>query len=233
MKQKHWAAVVLAVCCASSGAVAADEAHKALPGDRFTHYTAESFRKLKTAQEKIQPDQVNRDLLDAAVFHETNRRRQQHGLPALAFDARAREAARMQSRAMAKHAFVGHDNPFDPELKTMMDRARRAGLKPRSLAENVASAFARQYEGGEKFYVRIEGGQKISSAQPGGPQIPMRSYIEFAEALVDGWMKSAGHRKNILDESATHLGCACEPSPVQATMEKFYGTQVFFTPLAR
>jgi uncharacterized protein YkwD len=199
----------------------------------FTNYNAESFRKLPAAQQKIRPGQFDRARLDAAVFHETNRRRQQHGLPALAFDARAREAAQMQSRAMAKHGFVGHDNRFDPELKTTMDRAGRAGLKPRFLAENVASAFARQYEGGEEFYVRVEGGQRIFSARPGGPQILMRSYIEFAEALVDGWMKSAGHRKNILHEASRFLGCACAASPEPTDMEKFYCTQVFFTPLTR
>ena len=222
-KQGHWTTISLAVCFVSSGALAA-------PGHWFTNYTAESFRKLKAAQEEISPDRINRSLLDAAVFHETNRRRERRGVPALVFDAGAREAALLQSRAMAKHGFVGHGNPFNAELRTTMDRAQQAGLRPRFLAENVASTFGREYNGGEEFYVRVEDGQKVFSAQPGGPQIPLRTYLEFAEALLDAWMKSPGHRKNILHETATHLACACEPAPEREAMEKFYCTQVFFTP---
>jgi uncharacterized protein YkwD len=196
----------------------------------FTNHTAESFRELKAAHEKIQPERINRDLLDAAVFHETNRRREQRGLPALAYHDGARQAARMQSETMAKHQFVAHDNPFDLKLKTLMDRARRAGLKPRFVAENVASAFARHYETGERFYVRVENGEQILSGKPDGPPIPMRTYIEFAKALLDDWMSSPGHRENILHKSARYLGCACVPLLEDASMEKIYCTQVFFTP---
>lgn len=197
----------------------------------FTNYTAESFRKSPSARQQIQPDKLHRDLLDAAVFHETNRRRSQHGLPPLKFDLRAREAARMQAQAMARHGFVGHENAFDAQRKTMMDRARLAGLQPGFLAENVASSFARRYESGSSFYIRTENGRKVFSVTPNGPQIPMRSYVEFAEALLDGWMNSPGHRKNILHQSPEFLGTACEPAREREEMEKVCCTQVFFTPL--
>src|SRR5687768_13816895 len=41
----------------------------------FTNYTAESFRKLAEGRRAIDPENINQRLLDAAVFHETNRRR--------------------------------------------------------------------------------------------------------------------------------------------------------------
>lgn len=197
----------------------------------FTNHTAETFRKLPAAQQNILPDKLDRDLLDAAVFHETNRRRAQHQWPPLKFAARARAAARMQSRAMAEHGFVGHENVFEAGSKTMMDRARLAGLAPGFLAENVASSFGRQYESGKSFYVRTENGRKVFSLTPKGAPIPMRSYVEFADALLDGWMNSPGHRKNILHQSPEILGIACEPAREKEEMEKFYCTQVFFTPL--
>ena len=108
--------------------------------DLFSQYDAASFAKLPQARQVIDPDAVNFDLLDAAVFHETNRRRQQQRLPALKYDESARAAAQMQSRDMAKGGFVDHENP-DPTKKTMNDRAKLAGLRPRALAENVASDF--------------------------------------------------------------------------------------------
>jgi uncharacterized protein YkwD len=54
--------------------------------------------------------------------------------------------------------------------------------------------------------------------------------FEFAKALLDDWMSSPGHRENILHKSARYLGCACVPLLEDASMEKIYCTQVFFTP---
>jgi len=198
--------------------------------DLFTQHDPASFAKLPQARQVIDPDAVQDDLLDAAVFHETNRRREQQRLPALKYDQRARAAAQMQSRDMAKGGFVDHENP-DPTKKTMNDRAKLAGLRPRALAENVASTFGRRYKSGQPFYSREENGRKIYSSQPNGPQIPMHTYLSFAEALVDSWMKSPGHRKNILHSQVEYLGCACELPRNPNAMETFYCTQVFFTPL--
>jgi uncharacterized protein YkwD len=113
----------------------------------------------------------------------------------------------------------------------MSDRAKLAGLRPRVLAENVASTFGRRYKSGQPFYSREQNGRKIYSAEPNGPPIPMHTYSSFAEALVDSWMKSPGHRKNILHSEVEYLGCACDLPRNPNAMETFYCTQVFFTPL--
>jgi uncharacterized protein YkwD len=196
----------------------------------FTRYNSSSFAALPSARQIINPNAVNYDVLEAAVFHETNRRRQQQRLPALKHDEKARAAAKMQSRDMAKGAFVGHENP-DPAKKTMSDRATLAGLSPQVLAENVASAFGRRYKSGQSFCTREVNGRKIYSYEPDGPAIPLHTYLSFAEALVDSWMKSPGHRKNILHTEVQYLGCACELPRNPNAMETFYCTQVFFTPL--
>ena len=200
--------------------------------DLFTRYDVKSFAKLRQAQQPVDPDAVNYDLLDAAVFHETNRRREQQRLPLLKHDENARAAARMQSRDMAKGAFVDHENP-DPKKKTMTERAKLAGLRPRVLAENVASSFGRRYKSGQPFYSREENGRKIYSSEPDSPPIPMHTYLSFAEALLDSWMKSPGHRKNILHGDVEYLGCACALPRNPNAMETFYCTQIFFTPLER
>ena len=228
------ARLVLAVLLAGGGFPSGTGAGDDPNGDvavPFTDYTAEAFFELKATGEKIDPIQVDRALLDAAVFHETNRRRLRHGLPALAFDGRAREAARMQSAAMAKHGFIGHQNPFDAELRTPMDRAQRAGLQPRFIAENLADAFARRHPDDGKIYVRVEAGKKIASTRAEGPPIPVHTYRGFAQALLDDWMGSPGHRQNILHRSPEYLGTACSPANGQAPTEKFSCTQVFFAPL--
>ena len=211
--------------------VGAEQAGTASSGSWFVDHTAETFSNQEAAQQAIAPQRIDADLLDAAVFHETNRRRQRHGLAPLGFDARAREAARLQSAAMAEHGFVGHDNPFDAELRTPMDRAQRAGLAPKFLAENVANAFVRAYEEGARVHVRTENGKRVLSEEPGGPPIPMQDYVGFAAALLDDWMDSPGHRRNILHSAPEYLGSACSTTVPDAPMPKLSCTQIFFTPL--
>lgn len=190
-----------------------------------------SFRKLTEAQKRIDPNDINSELLDAAVFHETNRRRQEQGLPALSYNRKAYEMARMQSQAMAEQDIVSHTNPADSSRRTLRDRATRAGLaRAKFLGENVASAFGRRYKSGEKFYVQERDGRKVYSYEPNGSPIPMHTYVSFARAVVDGWMDSPGHRKNILTREAQHLACVCVTARSDMAMEKFYCTQVFVTP---
>lgn len=196
----------------------------------FTNYTGTSFQRLTQAQRAIDPDRFDQRLLDAAVFHETNRRRAEHKLPALEYHSKAEAMARMQAVAMAKGEFVDHENP-DRRLKTMEDRAKVVGLRSRVLAENVASAFGRRYKSGRPFYTRTEGARTIYSYEPDGPPIPMHTYLSFAEALVESWMQSPGHRKNILHKEPTHLGCASELPRNPNAMETFYCAQIFFAPL--
>ena len=130
---------------------------------------------------------------------------------------------------MARAGQVTHENP---NAGSIVERARLAGMsQPAFIAENVASAFGRRYRSGEKFYVREENGRKIYSYEPNGPPIAMHTYLSFARALVDSWMDSPGHRRNILAKDATYLGCSCLPGRDQTSMETFYCAQVFYRPL--
>src|SRR5438876_12299025 len=119
--------------------------HPAEESAWFTQYNASTFRQLPAARQSIDLSHLNQDLLDAAVFHETNRRRQQHGLAPLPYDGTARQMARMQSRAMAQSGLVSHENP-EPSKRTMTDRARLAGLRPSFLAENGPASFGGQHK---------------------------------------------------------------------------------------
>src|SRR5262245_15638952 len=80
------------------------------------------FRKLPAAQKTIDLTSLNGDLLAAAILQETNRRRQQHRLPVLRYDPKAREAAAMQAKVMVRKKFVGHVNPVDAARRTLPDR---------------------------------------------------------------------------------------------------------------
>src|SRR3954470_11103741 len=95
----------------------------------FTNYNWQTFRKLPRAMELLSPRSNDLVLLDAAVFHETNKRRQEQKLPPLLFALLARQLAGLQTHAMAEQGFIGHENPREPQKKTLQDLARLVGLK--------------------------------------------------------------------------------------------------------
>ena len=198
----------------------------------FSNFDAESFQKLEEAQQKINLDHVNHDLLSAAVFHETNKRRLAEKLPPLDYEPKLGDAAKMQAVIMEERGSISHVNPESPGKETPADRLRLAGLEAGYSAENVATAFALAYPLGKPLYTREENGKKILSLEPDGPPVPTHSYVSFAAALLDLWMASAPHRKNILSPKPKFLGAGSQLSTNEATgMPLFYCAQVFFTPL--
>lgn len=201
--------------------------------------SAEEFLDSRDARRKIDLDRVDDELLAAAVFHETNRRRAKAGLPPLRHRAELDDAAMMQARDMARRGKLTHDHS-DGDLREPLDRASAAGLEPRFVAENIATAFGIRYESGRSVYVLdgsgVEEGRgdfQRFSYEPRGEPIPNHTYRTFARDLVDGWMGSHNHRRNILHGEPTHMGHACVRGTSDKGMPVFYCAQEFCAEAAR
>lgn len=194
-----------------------------------TELSAEKFRNLPAAKQNIDFKNIDYDLLAAAVFHETNRRRAQHDLPALTYNSKVRTAARFQAEGIRRLEKIGHLHP-DENKKHLEDRLKVAGLSGKMRAENVALVFGVIYEPGTPYYTRKNDGEEIYSIQPDGPPIQPHSYQSFAVNLLDAWMASPGHRKNILNAQVTELGCESLPAKSNDGPQRFYCAQVFFKP---
>ena len=104
--------------------------------------------------------------------------RRKHGLPALRHNSKLETAAQKHSSVMAKHGYLGHHQPGNSSRP--MKRTEKAGYKPYIVAENVF-----------------------------GPNMRM-SAIDHAtltpKRAVDGWIGSAGHRRNLLDPRIKEVG---------------------------
>ena len=70
------------------------------------------------------------------VFDLTNQDRQQHGLPALRWDAALATAAQAHAERMTREPALSHQYPGEPEL---MARAGSAGAHFQAIAENIAT----------------------------------------------------------------------------------------------
>ena len=191
--------------------------HQMSPGD---------FAKLAAVNAPLDFENLDLGLLDAAVFHETNRHRREKGLMSLSYEPVLREAAAVQVRGMIRVQEISHEHP-DPDKKTLGDRFQLLGISTPIQAENVALVFGIQYESGTDVYKRMKQGRAVFSLQAGGPAIPPHTYASFATHLLNEWMASPGHRKNILTEDLKTLGTSSMHDRPAQGMDKFYSAQEF------
>ena len=133
-------------------------------------------------------------------------------------DARARLGQTRPARARVLEAmaqdyadrmrdkrFVAHEDPFDASRRTPKDRALRAGVKNPMVSENLATNATIDYTSGQKVYHKGIPGE--FRASPEGPLLSTHTYATLAKRLVEQWLNSPGHRKNLLDPSVVELGC--------------------------
>ena len=114
----------------------------------------------------------------AAIFHATNIERKKNNKPYFIHSDTLFVVAQGHSNDMVGYNFFSHISPVK-EKRTVSDRFMKAGLTNRSRAENIA-----------KYTLKKE-----------------ETYWSAAKTIVNGWMNSAGHRRNILDSRLRYLGC--------------------------
>lgn len=170
----------------------------------YEKYTHKNYEDHKPFHEEINLEDINYPLLHAAIFFATNEIRAKRKKTVLAFHPKLEKSAQMHSKDMVQYNFFGHVNPHNNAHKTPKDRAQLAGIENPYMAENVAEEFGLQYQSGSDVY--IIGPGKFST-ESGGEIIPPHSYLSLAHRVVESWMNSPPHKKNILREDALQLGC--------------------------
>lgn len=114
------------------------------------------------------------------VFDLTNRARTEQGKPALTRDSTLARIACWHNQDMLVHEYLGHEDADGRSPGDRMAREHRRFIG--SAGENVFERRGRSASGG-----------------------PIEA-DEWAASIMEGWMKSEGHRANILRQEFTHLG---------------------------
>jgi uncharacterized protein YkwD len=203
-----------------------------LPCSRATEYvrlSAAQFARLPELAAPLDPATLDRALLARAIFHESNRVRQQLGLPRFKPSAPADAAAEMQALMGVLRGQPGHDNPR-PELAHPADRIRRAGIEPEFSAENIARSPMLQVGPSGEWGVIKREGRRVFVDPPTGEELPWHTYASFARDLVRRWMDSPRHRANLTSPQLELLGCAVGPVRDVLGADMIVSIQVFATP---
>lgn len=170
----------------------------------YSELNLENFREEPLFHEFLNFDSLDFNRLHAVIYYITNEIRAGRNLSFLAYSPELEKSSQIHSKDMYEKKFFSHINPYSRKKKTPNDRARLVGIANPYLAENIAESYGLQYTSGEKVFVR---GSGKFSYKMDGELIKPHTYISFAESLVENWMNSKGHRKNILSDKALQLGC--------------------------
>jgi uncharacterized protein YkwD len=179
-----------------------------------------SFFDLESIHLPIDEKKVDRPLLHAAMFYVTNEYRINHGLEPFSYHEKIESVAADHASDMVKLNFYSHISKVKGK-KTVRDRFNLEGLNPKTVAENISTTYALQYQMGRKVYPPKNGVFQYSTGDR-EVLIP-HTYITYAREAVRLWMESPGHRANILNPEFQFLSCGA----MIFTEKSFYNMPYF------
>lgn len=134
------------------------------------------------------PSELNETRIETLVHEEINGRRQNHSLRPLDHDPLLAQIARYHSRDMAQRDYYAHTGPNG---ETIQDRYQKHDYSCR-----VPISDTRYATGAENINLVTA---HVDVRRPSdGTVVSYDNNREIAEGLVNQWMNSTGHRKNIL-----------------------------------
>lgn len=179
----------------------------------------------KTAAQTIVPaSRINQKLLSDSVRAEVNFHRCRAGLsPVANAGAPLAKEARAHSRWMASSQQLTHRSTV-PGRASLKQRIRASGVSFRTGSENIG--MVHRYQIDNRRFKILNSSQCRFASQQGQP-LPAHSYASLSRHIVDLWMKSPGHRRNILDRSAKRVSTAVAFDPNAQYCGRFWLTQNF------
>jgi len=203
------------------------------PREDWFAMSADQFARTEAANRELPWENLDDELLCAAILHETNRFRAESKLPLLRHMSRVDAAAIMHADDMAEGHWFSHVNERDPKKREVIDRVKLLGLNPRFVGENIIMEYGMRYQPKRRAYDIRRNGEPWLSYEPGGESIPPHTYLSFAKQVAQRWMDSPAHRENMLSKHAKFLSSAARPgnSEDELRFHKYYAVQVFFTPM--
>lgn len=162
------------------------------------------FSKSVAANEVINPQSPNYQLLNAAIFHATNEAREQNRLPIFKYHEALERSSDAHAVYTVKIGTLSHtgQNNSSPHERIMKQSNDFMGF-----AENIADFPLLDSPSSFCLERKSNGDYRYFDCKTRQDYQPY-TYWKYAKTVVNGWMNSPGHRMNILDAKLQFLGCA-------------------------
>ncbi|MBN1413084.1 MAG: CAP domain-containing protein [Spirochaetales bacterium] len=201
--------------------VFADE-NSAWSPEMYEEYDYKTFAELDAANTRIDMANIDYPLLHAAVFYETNRQRVLNKLSMMKHSPALEKSAKGHSDDMASRNFFSHTSKVKGK-ETLKKRLALVGVENCTCGENIANSFGIEYQAGKGIYTPEQNGGYFSYKYKGDP-IENHTYLGLAKSVLKQWMKSPGHKKNILNPKYTFLGTGA----AHYLNKQFFGMDYFY-----
>lgn len=166
---------------------------------------------------------IDAGLVDAAIRAEVNYHRCRAGLPELAGEKGLARVAAKHAEWMARARKLSHRSTV-PGQSTAVSRLKASRVKFRAGSENIGY-LARFRIDGTRFRIVNSGACHFEISR--GKPVPPHSYASLARTIVQLWMESPAHRRNILDRKVSRVGSGAALDPKAEHCGRFYVSQSF------
>ncbi|BDA77254.1 hypothetical protein LPTSP3_g01840 [Leptospira kobayashii] len=173
--------------------------------EQYEELNDQSFSSYAPAKERIDFANIDYPLLNAALFFETSKERRKLGLKPFRYSALCEQAAFGHAQDMVNLNFYSHTSKVSGK-ENLKDRLELVGIINPTSGENIINSFAIDYKPGTPVYNPEQNEGKFFSYQKKGPPIPNHTYLSLADSLVESWMNSPPHRRNILNPDFSYMG---------------------------
>lgn len=194
------------------------------------YYSTSSMKFFETglANDTAKLESLNMELLQAAIFHATNLERPKKRQ--FKYGKNLEKGASFHSTEMEVKGFFSHTNRKNKKYKTPFHRAKKFNAKYAVVGENILEEIALDYIDNSLYDSELENGVYVFYHHKNGEIVRELTYEELAVKMVDSWMKSSGHKANILNKAYTHLGVgvAIKKNPYATDdLPRVFATQLF------
>lgn len=191
--------------------------------EKYYDLSTIEFFALAQAQQTIDSENLDKELLEAAVFFASNEARSDKRKSIFSHSPILQQSSRFHSYYLLELGTLNHLNKKDRKYKTPMMRIDEFGGKFNASAENLARLAVLNFGKDQAYSISKDGTFLDKKNNP----IPTHTYASLARKVVDGWMHSKGHRQNLMGDY-NFLGCGVS-SIVKITdgVPEIYFTQNF------
>ncbi len=173
--------------------------------DKYSEFTDQTFSTYAPAKEVIDFKNVDYPLLNAVLYYATSRERRKLGMKPFRYSPLCEQAAYAHAQDMVNLDFYSHTSKVKGK-ETLKDRLDLVGIQNSLAGENIIASFGIDYKAGTPVYTPDQNLNKKFSYQRNGPPIGNHTYIGLAESLLEAWMNSPPHRRNILNPDFSYAG---------------------------
>jgi len=166
--------------------------------------------------------ELNLKLVSKWILFYTNIERVRNNLAPLQYDADLEKAAFWQAEYCSRIQKLDHTSQVNG-MNTIKDRIEHFNQGCGVCGENLTVKFAMNSEG-VRFYIKNDAVGTYYDF--GNYTVKWRNEQEMGYSMLESWMNSPGHRKNILNGSFVWMG----PGATKGIYSKnisYYGCQVF------